>query len=343
MKATGPDSASASPSTALAESPEKAPAPSEDPPPTASLVSASAPVESASIEAPIVSAAATEPLDIEERLARAASEIRSATALLFTSGAGIGVDAGTPDYRDPETFWKAHPVYKELGLRFEDIARPSLFERDPAVAWGLFGRRLNAARLSPPQEELAALVRWRDAASEGAFVATCSVEGFFETAGFRSDQVMDCYGRLDHLQCSRKCGQGLFPVDQAAFVVDEETRRAREPYPTCPSCGALARPNVLLFGDLSWDRSRLAEQDRRLHDWLDHARKKRGRHFVVVECGDVPPVSTVRSLALKMVADLGAVFVSIKPRGGAAPDDAIVLPLGIRDALLRIDRYLRAR
>jgi NAD-dependent SIR2 family protein deacetylase len=285
----------------------------------------------------------TEPSDIEERLARAASEIRSATALLFTSGTGIGVDAGIPDYRDPEGFWEAHPAYKERGLRFEDLARPALFERDPAVAWGFFGRRLNAARLARPHEGLATLVRWRDAASEGAFVATCSVEGFFETAGFPPDGIVDCYGRLDRLQCSRKCGVGLFPVDNAAFVVDEVSLLAQEPFPACPACGALARPNVLLFGDLAWDRSRLVDQERRLLEWLNHARQKRGRHFVVIECGDVPPISTVRSLALKVVADLGAIFVSIKPRGGAAPDDAIVLPLGVRDALLRIDRYLRAK
>lgn len=324
------------------ESAEPAQPSAEEPPPDSRPEPAPPPIEPASASQP-ASLALSEPTDIEERLARAASEIRSATALLFTSGTGIGVDAGIPDYRDPETFWGTHPAYKERGLRFEDIARPALFERDPAVAWGLFGRRLNAARTATPSEGLAALARWRDAASEGAFVATCSVEGFFEAAGFAPEQIMDCYGRLDHLQCSRRCGQGLFPVDGGSFVVDEETLRAREPYPSCPSCGALARPNVLLFGDLAWDRSRLAEQERRLHDWLDHARKKRGRHFVVVECGEVPPVSTVRSLALKLVADLGAVFVSIKPRGGAAPDDAIVLPLGIRDALLRIDRYLRAR
>lgn len=39
---------------------------------------------------------------IEAALARAAEVIRSATAIMLTSGAGMGVDSGLPDFRGPE-------------------------------------------------------------------------------------------------------------------------------------------------------------------------------------------------------------------------------------------------
>ncbi len=38
---------------------------------------------------------------------RAAKAIWAADAILFTSGAGLGVDGGLPDFRGPEGFWKA--------------------------------------------------------------------------------------------------------------------------------------------------------------------------------------------------------------------------------------------
>lgn len=33
--------------------------------------------------------------------------------------------------------------------------------------------------------------------------------------------------------------------------VDSATMRARAPLPACPTCGALARPHILMFGDVA--------------------------------------------------------------------------------------------
>jgi hypothetical protein len=40
-------------------------------------------------------------------------------------------------------------------------------------------------------------------------------------------------------------------------AVDPTTFRARPPPPCCPRCGALARPNILMFGDGGWEAARL--------------------------------------------------------------------------------------
>jgi len=49
-------------------------------------------------------------------LKRAAAAIHGAKALVFTSGAGMGVDSGLPDFRGPEGFWRAYPALRDRGI-----------------------------------------------------------------------------------------------------------------------------------------------------------------------------------------------------------------------------------
>src|SRR5690348_10067591 len=77
---------------------------------------------------------------------QAARAIADADAMLIAAGAGMGVDSGLPDFRGPEGFWRAYPAFAALGLRFEEVANPSWFRRDPALAWGFYGHRLNLYR-----------------------------------------------------------------------------------------------------------------------------------------------------------------------------------------------------
>ena len=77
-----------------------------------------------------------------EALKRAADAIAGAGSLFVTAGAGMGVDSGLPDFRGPEGFWRAYPVFAKLGIRFEEAANPRWFREDPALAWGFYGHRL---------------------------------------------------------------------------------------------------------------------------------------------------------------------------------------------------------
>ena len=66
--------------------------------------------------------------------------------LLFTAGAGMGVDSGLPDFRGDKGFWKAYPAL--FGHSFSDMANPSWFDSDPRLAWGFYGHRLNSISFS---------------------------------------------------------------------------------------------------------------------------------------------------------------------------------------------------
>ncbi len=90
----------------------------------------------------------------------AAAAVSGAEALLITAGAGMGVDSGLPDFRGDEGFWRAYPPIARLGISFYDMANPFWFKRDPELAWGFYGHRLNLYRATTPHGGFAILQRW---------------------------------------------------------------------------------------------------------------------------------------------------------------------------------------
>jgi NAD-dependent SIR2 family protein deacetylase len=215
----------------------------------------------------------------------------------------MGVDSGLPDFRGPEGFWRAYPPYRALGLRFEEIADPVHFAADPELAWGFYGHRLQLYRRTVPHEGFAVLRSWADRLPTRVF--TSNVDGQFQRAGFTEDQVAECHGSIHFLQCTADCGRPVWPADGVTVEIDETTMRARPPLPACPDCGALARPNILMFGDFEWVPDRTADQLRAHKAWLRELRSS-GTPLVVVEIGAGTALPTVRREAELASAASGA-------------------------------------
>ena len=261
----------------------------------------------------------------------AARAVASADALLVTAGAGMGVESGLPDFRGDEGFWNAYPAYRHLGLSFVDLANPCWFEDDPHLAWGFYGHRLNLYRATQPHAGFATLHRWGAAKSLGAFVFTSNVDGQFQRAAFHPDRIVECHGAIETWQCTRHCGTGVFPALPGPITVDPSFRAA-DPLPSCPVCAGLARPNVLMFGDSDWEEARTRAQRSAFESWLADVKQHRGR-LVIVECGAGTAVPTVRLLGEALARRQGATLVRINVRDPEAPDDAITIATGAREAL----------
>ena len=178
-------------------------------------------------------------------LERAAHAIQNAHYLLFSAGAGMGVDSGLPDFRGTEGFWRAYPPFQRLGLEFQEVANPRWFLSDPQLAWGFYGHRFNLYRAATPHAGFAILKRWSEA--KPARVFTSNVDGHFQRCGFAEEAVCEVHGSLLHLQCVRPCSSAIWEAGDLHIDVDENTFRAKGELPRCPQCGALARPNVLMF------------------------------------------------------------------------------------------------
>jgi NAD-dependent SIR2 family protein deacetylase len=277
--------------------------------------------------------------DLSESIVRAAEAVRSAEALLVCAGAGMGVDSGLPDFRGPEGFWRAYPAARRLGLRFEELADPRWFHDDPPLAWGFYGHRLNLYRATAPHAGFAVLLRWAARMPEGAFVFTSNVDGQFQRAGFAEARTVECHGSILHLQCLRGCDLEPWSAAEVAVRVDVEALRAAPPLPACPRCGGLARPNILMFGDFSWDPSRAQAQEQRLAAWL--ARVEASRARVAVVClGSGTAIPTVRFTAERAARRLGARLIRINPRDPGVPSGQISLPTGALAGLSAIDAAL---
>ncbi len=259
-------------------------------------------------------------------LERARRIVGDASALLVCAGAGMGVDSGLPDFRGPEGFWRAYPPYRSLGLDFVSLANPRWFRSDPELAWGFYGHRMHLYRDTVPHDGFHVLRA--HAATRPHFVFTSNVDGQFQKAGF--DEVAEVHGSIHALQCLRGCGI----VDAAPFVVtvDLTSMRAQPPLPACPRCGALLRPNVLMFGDGGWDSQRSDAQLSRLQRFLTSA-----KDLVVVECGAGTAVPTVRHMSERLLAS-GAALIRINLRESDGPPGTCSLAMGAKEALLALLR-----
>lgn len=276
---------------------------------------------------------------MEDAIRRAADLVAAAEALLVTAGAGLGVDSGLPDFRSPRGFWRAYPPLERLRLSFEDLAQPRWFDTDPALAWAFYGHRLELYRRTRPHAGYAILKEWCDRMPAGGFVLTSNVDGQFFAAGFSDERVVEHHGSIHRLQCTVPCGDDLWPASPEDLQIDMTSFRAVGELPRCERCGALARPNILMFNDGRWIPDVTNEQHERFAAWLESVR---GRRVVIVECGAGTAVATIRLIGERIAARLEAPLVRINPEAEIEPEPVIAVPLGAREALERIDRAIRA-
>ncbi len=265
----------------------------------------------------------------------AAETIRTAQALVITSGAGMGVDSGLPDFRGDQGFWNAYPMYRHLGINFIGAANPANFEGDPAFGWGFYGHRTNLYRSTVPHAGFHLLKRWAEDFGLDTFVVTSNVDGQFQKAGYREDQVLEVHGSIHHLQCLKPCTMAIWD-NREEIPVDFETMRAGH-IPVCPRCGGAARPNILMFGDYSWISSRSHGQQMRFDLFLDQHRDQR---LAVIELGAGTAIPTIRCLSEQLGNSKQATVVRINPREPQIGAPHISIAAGALEGLSGIDRAL---
>jgi NAD-dependent SIR2 family protein deacetylase len=274
-------------------------------------------------------------MNLEDQFARAAEAISNATALVITSGAGMGVDSGLPDFRGDHGFWNAYPMYRRLGLSFVQAANPEHFERDPAFGWGFYGHRTNLYRETVPHRGFQLLREWLDRFGLDFFVVTSNVDGQFQKAGFPEESLLEVHGSIHHLQCLTPCSNAIWE-NRENIRVDFETMRA-ESIPSCRCCGGVARPNVLMFGDFSWLPGRTRRQERLFDEFVtDH----RGGKLAVIEMGAGTALPTIRYMGERL-AQQQAALIRINPREAQVPAGQISIATGALEGLEGIDRMMR--
>jgi NAD-dependent SIR2 family protein deacetylase len=249
---------------------------------------------------------------------RAAQLIDQADALIIGAGAGIGVDSELPDFRSGNGFWNAYPALAKAQLDFTDIANPRTFEKDPSLAWGFYGHRLELYRKTIPNPGFAILRKWSEQVPLGHWIFTSNVDGQFQKAGFSEEHINECHGSIHHLQCMRDCVAGVWSAEHFIPKVDSaECRLTNEP-PSCIACSGLARPNIMMFGDWHWVNERNQAQRRREAKWFDQVTNSLG-NVVIVEIGAGTSIPSVRNFSHRISREFGARIIRINPREPQVP------------------------
>jgi NAD-dependent SIR2 family protein deacetylase len=273
---------------------------------------------------------------MEETLQKAAQAVRTAEAMVITTGAGMGVDSGLPDFRGDQGFWNAYPMYERLGINFIGAANPVHFSRDPEFGWGFYGHRTNLYRQTEPHDGFYMLQNWAEEYGLDTFAVTSNVDGQFQKAGFREDQVLEVHGSIHHLQCLSPCSQDIWNNDEQ-IPVNFETMRA-EHVPTCPHCNGTARPNILMFGDFSWLSSRTHGQEMRFDMFIE---QHRSSPLVVIEMGAGTAIPTIRHMSEQIGYRLDATVIRINPREPDIESPHLSLECGALEGLRLIESHFQ--
>jgi len=275
---------------------------------------------------------------VRESAEMAAQAIRQADGLLVTSGAGMGVDSGLPDFRGPEGFWNQYKGLGDSGLDYTDIAARPELHNNPTRAWGFWGHSLQLYRDAVPNEGFGILKRWGESMAKGCFVMTSNVDGQFQKAGFDPARIHEVHGSIHRTQCTSMDCQKVGLADDIDPKVDVENCKWLGSLPMC-SCGSMRRPNVFMFVDgPHWREGYYLEQEARLRKWLAGVKK-----LVIVEIGAGGAVPTIRKLGERIALQLNGRLVRINPRlERVRRDEDISMKLGGTEALRLIDTELQA-
>jgi NAD-dependent deacetylase len=159
-----------------------------------------------------------------ERLA----ELIERQPCVVLTGAGISTESGVPDFRSAKGIWAKYDPF--------EVAHIDAFRRDPARVWEFYALRVGVLASAEPNAGHRALVRLEEVGLVRALV-TQNVDGLHARAGSR--EIVEVHGSLREAECIH-CGVRV-PMSDAV---------AQLPLPSCPECGEILKPGVVMFGEM---------------------------------------------------------------------------------------------
>jgi NAD-dependent deacetylase len=170
----------------------------------------------------------------EEKITRVVELLRKSESILFITGAGISADSGLPTYRGIGGLY--NEKITEEGIPIEMALAGETLERQPEITWKYLSqieKNCRNAKYNRGHEVIAAMEK----RFGRVWVLTQNIDGFHREAG--SKNVIDIHGDLHHLRCAR-CGWSGSVKDFSGIDIP----------PKCPHCQAIARPDVVFFGEM---------------------------------------------------------------------------------------------
>jgi NAD-dependent deacetylase len=167
----------------------------------------------------------------DENLATVSRMVRDCQgSCVALTGAGISVESGIPDFRSAGGIWDRYDIMEYGTIQ--------AFRSDPIKVWSMLKELDELIAPAQPNPAHAALARLEQLGLLRA-VITQNIDNLHQAAG--SKKVVEFHGngrRLVCLQCRSK-------EDALHF----QKKMDREFPPRCPTCKAVLKPDVVLFGE----------------------------------------------------------------------------------------------
>lgn len=154
--------------------------------------------------------------------------IDSSKRVVFLGGAGVSTESGIPDFRSSKLNQGGSVLPPEIALSI------GFFERHPDEFFEYYYSNLvhEGAEPNAAHKKLAALEK----SGKLTHIITQNVDGLHEKAG--SKNIINLHGSIysNHCKCCRK-SYSLKQIKALGSV------------PTCTDCGAIIKPDVVLYGE----------------------------------------------------------------------------------------------
>ena len=155
--------------------------------------------------------------------------LRDAKRVTILTGAGVSAASGVPTFRGPDGLWR--------NFRPEELATAAAFARNPELVWEWYAWRRELIAGCHPNAAHEAIARW-SREFERCCVLTQNVDDLHVRAG--TANLTRLHGSIWELSCWDACGASPWRDEAVPLPVSP---------PRCTTCGGLARPAVVWFGE----------------------------------------------------------------------------------------------
>jgi NAD-dependent deacetylase len=247
---------------------------------------------------------------VKAEIQRLAELVRVRRPCVVLTGAGISTESGIPDFRSPGGIWTQYDPM--------EYATISAFRRDPAKVWEFYALRFEALTRAEPNEGHRALAELEERGLVRA-VVTQNIDTLHARAGSRD--VVEVHGSIREAECLA-CRERVALADVVEFLREHTA-------PSCPRCGTVLKPGVVMFGEL------LPEQ---AIDRAFELARDAGLLLVVGSSLEVHPVAGLPDTTLAAGGELAIVNRGPTPYDGIA---SVKMDAGAGETLAALAAELR--
>lgn len=156
--------------------------------------------------------------------------------IFILTGAGISKESGLDTFRDQDGLWANH--------RIDDVATPEGFQKNPKLVHQFYNHRRQELQKVEPNAAHLALAKLEKQWPGKVILVTQNVDDLHERAGQKN--VIHMHGKLKEVRCIET--EKVFNWDKDLGLSD-----------VCSCCDKKGnlRPNIVWFGELPFDLSRI--------------------------------------------------------------------------------------